>query len=105
MLLKTDAPVYQCIQDTFLPGCVLKQPSPNEPNGKNKLSFITEDNLTGKCIYFVCVNPKGVDAKTIETDIAYGEILGTPLGSLQTVLQEVFQVRLVTAAPSTMGSM
>jgi hypothetical protein len=43
-----------------------------------------------------------VDAKTIETDIAYGEILGTPLGSLQTVLQEVFQVRLVSAAPPTM---
>jgi len=88
----------QVLQDFFKggPDSISKlvffcQPSPNEPNGKNKLSFITEDNLTGKCIYFVCINPKGVDAKTIETDIAYGEILGTPLGSLQTVLQEVFQ--------------
>jgi hypothetical protein len=64
---------------------------PTEKNGKNKLSFLPGDNLTGKCVYFVCVNPKGVDQKTCETDIAYGEILGTPLGSLQTVLQEIFQ--------------
>ena len=50
------------------------------------------ENLTGKCIYFARVNPRGVDVKTIETDIAYGEILGSPLASLQVVLQELFQV-------------
>ena len=38
------------------------------------------------------MNPRGVDVKTIETDIAYGEILGSPLASLQLVLQELFQV-------------
>ena len=34
---------------------------------------------------------QGVDAKSVETDVTMGEILGTPLGSLQKVLQDVFQ--------------
>ena len=32
-----------------------------------------------------------MDAKSVETDVTMGEILGTPLGSLQKVLQDVFQ--------------
>lgn len=72
--------------------CVPRQPSKGDPKGKNKLTFSTEDNLTGKCAYFVRVNPKGVDAKTCETDVAYGEIVGTPLESLHGVLKEVFEV-------------
>ena len=71
-----------------------RQPVKNEPNGRNRLTISDgrEDNLTGKCVYFARVNPKGVDVKTIETDVAYGEILGSPLASLQVVLQDIFQV-------------
>ena len=74
------------------------QPPKGDPKGSNKLSFSNgrEDNLTGKCVYFARVNPKGVTVKDVETDLAYGEIVGTPLGSLQSILQDVFQVKLAT---------
>lgn len=70
-----------------------RQP-PKGDKGQNKLTFSNgrEDNLTGKCVYFARVNPKGVSAKEVETDVTYGEIVGTPLGSLQSILQDVFQV-------------
>ena len=70
------------------------QPPKGDPKGSNKLTFSNgrEDNLTGKCVYFARVNPKGVTAKDVETDVTYGEIVGTPLGSLQSILQDVFQV-------------
>jgi len=69
------------------------QPANSEPSGRNRLTISNgrEENLTGKCIYFTRVNPKGVDVKTLETDVAYGEILGSPLASLQVVLQDIFQ--------------
>lgn len=35
---------------------------------------------------------QGVDPKNIENDVAYGEIMGTPLGSMQTVLFDLFKV-------------
>ncbi len=35
---------------------------------------------------------QGVDPKSIENDVAYGEIMGTPLGSMQTVLFDLFKV-------------
>jgi hypothetical protein len=34
---------------------------------------------------------QGIDVKTIETDISYGEIMGKPLSSLQSVLQDLFK--------------
>ena len=36
------------------------QPPKGDPKGKNKLTFSDgrEENLTGKCVYFVRVNPK-----------------------------------------------
>jgi hypothetical protein len=79
----------------------VRQP-PKGDKGQTKLTFSNgrEDNLTGKCVYFARVNPKGVTAKDVETDVTYGEIVGTPLGSLQSILQDVFQVNRLPSEDS-----
>ena len=56
------------------------------------------ERLRGRCIYFVRVNPKGADARTVDTDLICGEILGSALKTLQVALEDVFapllQVRM-----------
>jgi dynein heavy chain len=53
-------------------------------NGKPELSWTTgTEPLRGKCIYFLRVNPKGVDQKTAENDMSCGEIAGPPLQAFQ----------------------
>jgi dynein heavy chain len=44
------------------------------------------DKLTGKCIYFLRVNPKGVDPQKLDLDMSCGEIIGTPLQAFQQAL-------------------
>jgi dynein heavy chain len=64
--------------------------------GKNKLQFTTgrDEPLTGKCIFFTRINAKGVDAKSVETDILFGEILGSPLSNFQLVLEDMLKPSL-----------
>ena len=73
--------------------------------GKCKLQFSTgrDELLTGKCCYFTRVSLKGVDPKSLETDISFGEIIGTPLGSFRTMVEEMFKPALesrVTPPPA-----
>lgn len=48
------------------------------------------DRLSGKCLFFVRVNPKGVSEKTLESDVAVGEIQGTALDTFKALLADLF---------------
>jgi dynein heavy chain len=65
-------------------------------SSKAKLQFSTgrEEALTGKCMFFTRINPKGVDQKSVEMDILYGEIMGSALNSFQLVIDECLKPAL-----------
>jgi hypothetical protein len=48
------------------------------------------ERLSGKCIFFVRVNPKGVNEKTLESDVAVGEIQGSALDTFRALLADLF---------------
>jgi dynein heavy chain len=48
------------------------------------------ERLPGKSLFFVRVNPKGVSEKTLESDLAVGEIQGSALDTFKALLAEVF---------------
>ena len=50
------------------------------------------DRLTGKCVYFARVNPRGVSEKTLESDVVAGDISGP--GALDAVRALVADVYL-----------
>jgi hypothetical protein len=74
------------------------QPPAGQSGGRCKLQFSTgrDELLTGKCCYFTRVNVKGIDAKSVETDMSFGEIVGNPLGSFRTIVEEMFKPALET---------
>lgn len=48
------------------------------------------ERLSGKCLFFVRVNPKGVNEKTLESDVAVGEIQGSALDTFRALLADLF---------------
>lgn len=48
------------------------------------------ERLSGKCLFFVRVNPKGVSEKTLEADVAVGEIQGSALDTFRALLADLF---------------
>jgi hypothetical protein len=48
------------------------------------------ERLSGKCLFFVRVNPKGITEKTLETDVAVGEIQGSVLDTFKALLADLF---------------
>lgn len=44
----------------------------------------------GKCLFFVRINPKGVNEKSIETDIAVGEIQGSALDTFKALVADLY---------------
>lgn len=49
-----------------------------------------EDALSGKCVYFVRINPKGVSEKTVEADIVCGEIAGNALELFKAIVADMY---------------
>jgi hypothetical protein len=45
---------------------------------------------SGKCLFFVRVNPKGVSEKSIESDIAAGEIQGSVLDTFKALVADLY---------------
>jgi dynein heavy chain len=48
------------------------------------------ERLSGKCLFFVRVNPKGISEKTLESDVAVGEIQGSALDTFKALLADLF---------------
>ena len=48
------------------------------------------DKLRGRAVYFVRITQKPVTDKTVEQDIAAGQISGTPLDSFRSLMTELF---------------
>jgi hypothetical protein len=48
------------------------------------------DKLSGKCVYFVRTNPKGITEKTCEADMAVGEITGTALDTFKALVSDLY---------------
>lgn len=48
------------------------------------------DKLSGKCVYFVRTNPKGISEKTYENDMAVGEITGTALDTFKALVSDLY---------------
>jgi hypothetical protein len=48
------------------------------------------ERLSGKCLFFVRVNPKGITEKTLESDVAVGEIQGSALDTFKALLADLF---------------
>jgi len=46
--------------------------------------------LSGKCIFFVRVNPKGISEKSLDTDLAVGDIQGSALDTFKALMSEVY---------------
>jgi hypothetical protein len=44
----------------------------------------------GKCVFFVRVNPKGVSEKSLETDLAAGEIQGSALETFRALVADLY---------------
>jgi len=99
--LLTQSKSRQILEDFFKPDGPEKllffcQAPVGSSGGKCKLQFSTgrDELLTGKCCFFTRVNTKGIDLKTFETDCAYGEIIGNPLNSFETLINEMFKPTL-----------
>jgi hypothetical protein len=53
--------------------------------------FLQADRVgSGKCLFFVRVNPKGVSEKSIESDIAAGEIQGSALDTFKALVADLY---------------
>lgn len=48
------------------------------------------ERLPGKSLFFVRVNPKGISEKTLESDVAVGEIQGSALDTFKALLADLF---------------
>ena len=48
------------------------------------------DKMRGRAVYFVRICPKAVTDKTVEQDIAAGQISGTPLDSFRALMTDLF---------------
>jgi hypothetical protein len=76
-----------------IPAC--SQPAPPKPPPPQN------DRLTGKCVYFVRTNPKGVSEKTLDADVAAGDILGPGvLDAFRALVSDVYLpiLQVVTAS-------
>lgn len=53
--------------------------------------FLQADRVgSGKCMFFVRINPKGVSEKAIESDIAVGEIQGSALDTFKALVADLY---------------
>lgn len=48
------------------------------------------ERLAGKCLFFVRVNSKGVSEKSLETDLAVGEIQGSALETFKALVADLY---------------
>ena len=46
--------------------------------------------MVGKAVYFARLNPKGITEKTIESDVACGEVSGTALENFRTLVADLY---------------
>jgi len=60
------------------------------PSTADVLFMAQADRTSGKCVYFVRVNQKGVSEKTLESDVAVGEIQGSALDTFKALLADLF---------------
>lgn len=57
----------------------------------NWLPTPQNERLTGKCVYFVRINPKGVSEKTWDVDMAAGDIIGPgALAAFKTLVSDLY---------------
>jgi hypothetical protein len=60
------------------------------------------ERLSGRCVYFVRVNPKGVSEKSLDTDVAAGDIVGPgALDAFRALVSDVYLPVLQVRAPRT----
>lgn len=48
------------------------------------------ERVTGKAVFFARTNPKGVSEKTVDSDIACGEVSGSALDNLRAIVSELY---------------
>ena len=48
------------------------------------------ERVSNKCVFFVRINPKGVGEKSLETDLAAGEIQGSALDTFRALVTDVY---------------
>lgn len=48
------------------------------------------ERLSGKCLFFVRINPKGINEKSLDTDIAVGEIQGSALETFKALVEDLY---------------
>ncbi len=48
------------------------------------------ERLSGKCLFFVRINPKGISEKTLESDITVGEIQGSALETFKALVEDLY---------------
>lgn len=48
------------------------------------------ERLSGKCLFFVRINPKGINEKSLETDITVGEIQGSALETFKALVEDLY---------------
>jgi dynein heavy chain len=51
---------------------------------------LQHDRLTGKCVYFVRTNPKGILEKTYDSDMAVGDITGNALDTFRALVSDLY---------------
>jgi hypothetical protein len=70
------------------------QPNPRRPCACSRTATPgtkQNDRLTGKCVYFTRVNPRGVSEKTFDVDMAAGDIVGPgALGAFRALVNDIY---------------
>lgn len=56
----------------------------------SRFAAVQAERLSSKCLYFVRVNPKGIAEKTLEADMAVGEMQGSLLDTFKSLLSDLF---------------
>lgn len=65
--------------------------APHAPTIPHKPTHKQNDRLTGKCVYFARVNPKGITEKTWDADMAAGDIVGpSALDAFRALVSDVY---------------
>jgi dynein heavy chain len=48
------------------------------------------ERITGKAVYFVRTNAKGVNEKTVDADLAAGEVCGAALDNFRALIADLY---------------
>lgn len=93
-LSKPGGSLARCPCKTFqpgpwAPGAALLTSRPG-PTARTSSALQAPDRLSGRCLYFVRTNTKGISDRSFEADMVVGEISGSALDTFKAMISDLY---------------